>query len=67
MAWGALMWRGTCSVRTVAVTGKVRPVIPVGTLDPALTVAQAGILVQALIQGLASEGLAGTKMPQSGR
>ena len=42
------MWRGTYSVRTVAVTGKVRPVIAVGTLDPALTAVQAGILVQAL-------------------
>ena len=67
MAWGALMWRGTCSVRTVAVTGKVRQVIAVGTLDPALTAVQAGILVQALTQGLALVGLAGTKMPQSGR
>ena len=61
------MWRETCSVRTVAVTGKVRPVILVGIPAPALTAVAAGILVQALIQGLALVGLAGTKMPQSGR
>ena len=53
MAWEALMWRETCSVRIAVVTGKVRPVIAVGTLSPPLTVAQAGILVQALTQGLA--------------
>ena len=61
------MWRETCSVRIAVVTGKVRPVIAVGTLALALTAVAAGILVQALIQGLALVGLAGTKMPQSGR
>ena len=53
------MWRETCSVRIAVVTGKVRPVIAVGTLDPALIAVIAGILVQAL--GV----LVGTKIPQS--
>jgi len=60
MAWEALMWRGTFSVRIV-VTGKVRPVIAVGTLDLALIAVAVGI------QGLASAVPVGTKMPQSGQ
>jgi hypothetical protein len=52
MAWEALMWRGTFSVRIV-VTGKVRPVGLVGTPAPALTAVAVGIPVQALTQGLA--------------
>ncbi len=48
MALEALMWRETCSARIAVATGKVRPVILVGTLDPALTAVAAGILVQAL-------------------
>ena len=54
------MQRETCSARTVAVTGKVRPVIAVGTPDQALIAVQAGTLVQVLIQDLALVGLVGT-------
>ncbi len=67
MAWEALMWRGTCSARTVAVAGKVLAVIQAGTPAPALTAVAAGIPVQVLIQGLASAVPVGTKMPQSRR